>query len=338
MMQEPVTRRTFARRALVGSLGLTTLGAAACGSGSKSSSGSGKGNEALYAGDLAVTLYKSFADELPLVLAFSNKYLKEARLNLKVVDFASGADAVRAIATGTRLGTSGVFTALGAYAAGLKTIRMVGSLYRESSLVFMVKPDSPITSVAQLRGKTLGLVGGTSLTNYAAVEMLKGAGLSLDDVKEVSTKAAPDALTALQNGVIDCAWGQPPLATRADLQNQVRVLWAAKENLPPLTNSGLFADAKFIEQNGDVVKAFVGAVKRGQGAIQGDSAAAAKAYAKTSGVDPDVAAAVIKAMAPGFGLGLDRGGIENNIRAGEAVGLYKRGAVSYDEFVDAQFV
>jgi ABC-type nitrate/sulfonate/bicarbonate transport system substrate-binding protein len=338
MMQGSVTRRTFARQALAGGLGLTVLGTAACGSQKSSGSGSGKGaGGTLYSGALAVTLYTSFADELPLVLAFANGYFDDARLDLKVTNFASGADAVRAIATGTHLGTSGVYTALGAYAAGLKSLRMVGALQRENSLVFMVKPDSPITSVAQLKGKKLGLVGGTSSTNYGAGAMLKAAGLSLDDVTQVSTKAASDALTALENGVIDCGWGQPPLSTRAVLKKQARVLWAASDNLPPLTNSGLFADAKFAEEHRDVVQAFVGAVKRGQDAIHADPAAAAKAYAKTSGVEPDVAAAVIKSMAPGFDIGLDRAGIENNIRAAETVGLYKPGSVTYDEFVDARF-
>lgn len=330
-MSESVKRRTRFRRAFAGLIGLTMmLGMGACSSGEN-------GDKTLYSGDLAVTDYTGFIDMLPIVVAFENGYFKDAGLDLHMTSFGSGADVMRAMASGAQLGAAGIFTSLGAYASGMDSIRMVGSLQHKNALVFMTDADSPITSVAELKGHTLGVTGGTSSTDYAASEMLKSAGLSKDDVSLVNVKSAADSLTALENGVIDSGWGLPPLATQAKMKGRARVLWDAASNLPPQTNSGLFARADFAKEHSDVVHAYVDAVRRAIDAIHADPAAAAKIYAKASGVELDVANAAVQALAPGFAIGLDRKGIENNIQGGHEVGLYDPDSVTYDNFVDPQF-
>jgi sulfonate transport system substrate-binding protein len=67
-----------------------------------------------------------------------------------------------------------------------------------------VLKDSPIRSVADLRGKRVAVTAGTG-TQYFVLQWLASAGLNYSDIVPVSL-APPEALAALRTGKID-AWG-----------------------------------------------------------------------------------------------------------------------------------
>jgi len=331
-----VDRRLFLKGGIYGAGVLATVGIAGCGGNSASSqqkSGSGG-----YSGPLAVTLYTSFADSAPIVVAVDQGYFRDHGLNLTVTNYESGADAVRGIAAGSHMGTAGVFTALGAYAAGLKQFRLVGTLQRQNTLVFLVRSDSPIQSPAELKGKKIGLTGGTSATNYVADLMLKSVNLTLNDVTQVKTTSSATALTALENQVIDCAWSLPPLSTQAIEEKRVRLLYSPEGKIPPQTDSALFVDSAFLDSNAEVVKNYVAAIVAGQQYIRQQTDAAANIYSKVTKVSPSVSRTMLESLKSGYDIAIQRDGIENTISAGESVGLYKKGAVTYEEIVDARFV
>ncbi|AKU15093.1 phosphate/phosphite/phosphonate ABC transporter substrate-binding protein [Luteipulveratus mongoliensis] len=116
-----------------------------------------------------------------------------------------------------------------------------------------VKKDSPITSVAQLRGKqvALGSTGSTSGDAFPRLAMRK-AGLQDSDVKLKYAGGHPQALLALTNGKVDAAeinTQQQATATEAGKfkASDYRQIWAS-DPIPndPITVSGKL-DPKFRE-------------------------------------------------------------------------------------------
>ena len=86
---------------------------------------------------------------------------------------------------------------------GLDTTARTGAI--------MVKADSPITDVKQLRGKPIAVTWHAG-TFYAAIEVLEAAGVPYDEIKLVH---ANDRLGALLNGEAEAAALMEPLVSRA---------------------------------------------------------------------------------------------------------------------------
>lgn len=100
--------------------------------------------------------------------------------------------------------------------------------------IIVVRKDSPLRSVADLRGKTISPTTRGSVAHYLVVGELKRAGLGLDDVK-LAFLSPGDASAAFLTGNID-AWGTwGTYAARAQGTFGARVLTDGAG-----VNSGLF--------------------------------------------------------------------------------------------------
>jgi ABC-type nitrate/sulfonate/bicarbonate transport system substrate-binding protein len=331
-----VTRRVFVARSGLVLAGASLFGVAACGSDESTGASSTGGEPEIFKGDLAVVAYHGIANAAPIIMAVTQGFFTQNRLEVTIEDFGAGADAARATASGSRIGSVGVLTGMGAYSAGLDQLRIISPLLEQLTVVFLVRADSTLTTPADLKGKTLGVQGATSVLNYLASEMLKTVDLTLDDVETIDTGAAPDALTALENKVVDCCWGAPPLALQAAKEGRVKVFFEPSKQLPPMTEQAIFADAGFIQENPDVVKRYVDAIDQGKQFIKENTEKAAEIYSSETKLAPDLSLEMLQIISPGMGTAFNREGIENNIRAGESLGIFKN-KVLYDEIVDEQF-
>ncbi len=86
----------------------------------------------------------------------------------------------------------------------------------------VVPKDSPIKSVADLKGKKVAVAEGSS-ANYNLLAQLAKAGLSYDDI-EVKTLQPADALAAFSNKHVD-AWAiWDPYTSQAELEADARIL------------------------------------------------------------------------------------------------------------------
>ncbi len=153
----------------------------------------------------------------------------------------------------------------------------------------LVKADSPIKTVGDLKGHKLAFKRGSSAHNVA-LQVLRTAGLSLDDVDLVDL-APPDAGPAFANGSID-AWSiWDPYTAVAEQDPATRVLATADGVLP---SYGFFlANGSFAQQHGDVLVQFLDALKVVGKAAQSDLDGTVAAFAAATGLDP----AVLKVVA-----------------------------------------
>jgi sulfonate transport system substrate-binding protein len=232
-LAERPTRRTLAVAAAVS---LATLTAAACSSSpsssassassvsssaSASSTGTSSANQAsvsgvtLHIGDQAGTGAEALLTAAGLI----------GKLPFKVAwsDFTSGPPMLQAMGAGA-VDVGGVGNAPPVFAAaGGDKIAIVGA-YQANPLgsALLVPKNSPITSVAQLRGKRIAVAQGSS-ADYHLLTVLTKAGLTVHDVTLTYLQPA-EGLAALSSGHVD-AWDiWSPFVEQAEVQDNARAL------------------------------------------------------------------------------------------------------------------
>jgi ABC-type nitrate/sulfonate/bicarbonate transport system substrate-binding protein len=249
------------RRQFLAGVGGTalTLALAACGSGSSSSSSKGTATAAVGANGLEKSSlnYQNFAIVLNLPeLADDLGYLKPLTLNRRGTA-TTGPAMIQATAAGD-LDFGGSFYAgiIAANQAG-NGIRSVVDYIGNAGAAgggLWVLDDSPIHTVADLRGKKIGVTVGT-LFELTIDLLAKKAGLSTDDYQKVAM-AGPAMEPALRKGQVDAI----PLATllqdTAVSHGGIRRIARDDAVLGTAGTCGLFFTDDFIAKNPKTVRHF----------------------------------------------------------------------------------
>lgn len=125
------------------------------------------------------------------------------------------------------------------------------------SVYWAVKDDSPIHSVADLKGKTVGVsILGAGI--YAPlVQMLQKNGIDpKTDVKMVETGFAPSE-DAIRSGRVDVGVLIQPFAARAEAKGGLRKLFSVADQQPNFVHILEACRKDFVDKNPDLVKAYV---------------------------------------------------------------------------------
>jgi ABC-type nitrate/sulfonate/bicarbonate transport system substrate-binding protein len=131
------------------------------------------------------------------------------------------------------------------------------------SVYWAVKDESPIKSIADLKGKTVGIsvLGGGTYGPFAM--LLNGAGVDPQkDIKlvEVGFALSEDAVRA---GRVDAVNMNQPFAARAEAKGGLRKLFALSQAMPNIVHILDACRADFVEKNPDAVKAYVRDLTKG---------------------------------------------------------------------------
>lgn len=133
----------------------------------------------------------------------------------------------------------------------------VGERLGSFSVYWAVKDDSPIKTVADLKGKTVGIsiIGGGTHGPFAL--MLRKAGLDPDkDIKlvEVGFALSEDAL---RSGRVDAVNMNQPFAARAEAKGGTRKLFSLSEAVPNIVHILEACRKDFVDKNPELVTAYV---------------------------------------------------------------------------------
>ena len=93
------------------------------------------------------------------------------------MSFPGGTDVVRAIQSKMAFGQAATIPTIIAHEKAIKDIRLLSGSYPDPEVVFLVKKDSPLKSVEDLKGKKVGISEPGSNRTYFATKMLTDAGL-----------------------------------------------------------------------------------------------------------------------------------------------------------------
>ena len=207
--------------------------------------------------------------------------LKPRGIAVEWNEFTSGPPLLEALGAGALdFGATGDVPPLFAQAAGGDLLYVAATKGAVDGSAILVKADSPIKTLADLKGKKLAFKRGSSAHNFA-LKALQSVGLGLDDVTALDL-SPPDAAAAFAGRQLD-AWAiwDPYYAVTVQDPN-VRVV-ATTEGIVDAWSYYL-ANGSFTKQNPHVVAEVIDELGKAGAAAQANLDETAKAISAVNGV------------------------------------------------------
>jgi ABC-type nitrate/sulfonate/bicarbonate transport system substrate-binding protein len=130
-------------------------------------------------------------------------------LNANVIH-ARGAVPVQALVSNSvEFGAFGGPSAVAAVLAGSDLV-FIAAKGNFAVMSIWVRQDSPIKTIADLKGKTLGVTRAGSASHTIARLALKSGGIGESEVKYLHHPGLPEAFISLDRGLVDASFGSPP--------------------------------------------------------------------------------------------------------------------------------
>jgi len=214
---------------------------------------------------------------LPLTIAESLGYFKAEGLDVTIADFAGGSRALQAVVGGSADVVSGAFEhTLNMQAKGQK-LRAFVLQGRAPQVVLGINPKTlpNFKSVADLKGKKIGVTAPGSSTNVMANFVLAKAGLKPSDVSIIGVGAASGAVAAMRAGQIDAISNLDPVITLLQRSGDLKIISdtrivaeADRVFGGPMPAGCMYAPQSFIDKNPATTQAIANAIVRADKWIQ----------------------------------------------------------------------
>ena len=182
------------------------------------------------------------------------KALEPLGFSVEWTEFPAGPQLLEGLNVGAiDFGSTGEAPPIFAQAAGAPLVYVAHEPPAPKGEAILVKPDSPIASLADLKGKKVALNKGSNV-HYLLVKALESANIAYKDVETVFLPPA-DARAAFEQGSVD-AWAiWDPFQAAAEAATNARTLTNG-ENL--VANHQFYLGAKpFVDANPKIVDALV---------------------------------------------------------------------------------
>ena len=214
---------------------------------------------------------------LPLTIAEQLGYFKAEGLDVKIVDFSGGSQALRALVGGSADVVSGAFEHTVNMQPKGQKLRAVVLMGRAPQIVLGINPKTMpnFKTVADLKGKKIGVTAPGSSTNVMANFVLAKAGLKPSDVSIIGVGAGAGAVAALRSGQIDAMANLDPVISLLTRGNELKIVSdtrivaeADKVFGGPMPAACLYLPQTFIDKHPRTVQALVTAIVRANQWIQ----------------------------------------------------------------------
>lgn len=195
-----------------------------------------------------------------------------------VIPTQGGGTTVRSTtAGGIGYGVVSLSAAISAIRAG-EDIKIVNAgVYSTGESVIVTMPNSPVKTLADLRGKSIGITNPKSLTEQIVVTALEHEKLAANSVQRHAFGSISGALTALESGAADAAVIVEPVWSLR--RSKYRMVFDSR-NLPKFVTIVGIATGDLIREKPDQLRAILQARRAAVKSIYADPAAAAKSIAK----------------------------------------------------------
>ena len=220
---------------------------------------------------------KSLLYYLPLTIAEEKGYFKDEGLDVTIVDFAGGSKALQAVVGGSADVVSGAFEhTLNMQFKG-QPMRAFVLQGLAPQIVLGINPKTmpDFKSVADLKGKKIGVTAPGSSTNVLVNFVLAKAGLKPSDVSFVGVGAGSGAVASMRAGQIDAISNLDPVISLLESTGDLKVVTDTRNvNVAeevfggPMPGGCLYAPQAFLDENPKAVQALVNAMVRADKWIQ----------------------------------------------------------------------
>jgi len=296
--------------------------------------------------ELAIGNYGVSANGMPFGVALAKDYFKDEGLNITgLISSAGGGTSLRNMLAGGGVpyGEVNPGVIVSAILAGADLRIISDNVLTVAEFVWAVKPDSPIKSVKDFKGKKIGYTNPRSTSQALAMMLLTSAGFKPDDAELVKTGGFGEGIAALESGQIDIAPITEPLWSK--VKGKYRAVVVASDILPPLDNVVGVATVEMLEKKGDFIRAVIRARRKAVQFMKARPDEAAEIVAKQYNIDLEVAKSAVRNLTtsttkgvPYWGEGeIHLDGLKRMIEAQRSVGAIT-GEVDYSKIIDTRFL
>ncbi|MES2942611.1 MAG: ABC transporter substrate-binding protein [Pseudomonadota bacterium] len=209
---------------------------------------------------------------LPLTISEQLGYFKAEGLDIEISDFSGGARALQAVVGGSADICSGAFEHTINLQAKNQMYRAFVLQGRAPQIAFGVSTRTmpSYKSIADLKGKKIGVSAPGSSTNMMANLVLSRGGLQASDVSFIGVGTSAGALTALRSGQIDAMSNTDPVMTMLEQKGEVKIISDTRTLKGTIDVFGgampaacLYASHEFIQKNPNTCQALANAIVHG---------------------------------------------------------------------------
>ncbi|MGZ5156459.1 MAG: ABC transporter substrate-binding protein [Caldimonas sp.] len=214
---------------------------------------------------------------LPLTIAETQGYFKDEGLEVTIADFAGGSRALQALVGGSADVVSGAFEHTINMQVKGQRLRAFVLQGRAPQIVLGINPKTMpgFKSVAELKGKKLGVTAPGSSTNVLANFVLAKAGLKPGDVSIIGVGAGSGAVAAMRAGQIDAISNLDPVITLLSRSGDLKILSDTRVVAEadrvfggPMPSGCLYTQQSFLDKNPATAQALANAIVRADKWIQ----------------------------------------------------------------------
>ncbi|AFZ22672.1 ABC transporter, substrate-binding protein, aliphatic sulfonates family [Cylindrospermum stagnale PCC 7417] len=280
------TIRSFALLFAVG-LGLT-LAISACSANTSDNQGTtpaGSRNAAVSSTLVRIGYQKASTILYALKVKGELEKLTASGVSVTWSEFPAGPPMLEALNAGSiDFGYTGEAPPIFAQAAGIPLVYVAYDPWSTKAEAILVPKDSPIKSVAELKGKKVAFVKGSNV-NYLLVKALSKAGIEYSEIQPVTLSPA-DARAVFEGKKVD-AWAiWDPYLAAAEAATGARILTDATGLA---ANRGYYLAAKsFVDKHPDALNIVLDQVKKVSGWAKNNPAEVAKLLSPALGIDASV--------------------------------------------------
>ncbi|MDP3835668.1 MAG: ABC transporter substrate-binding protein [Hydrogenophaga sp.] len=214
---------------------------------------------------------------LPLTIAEQLGYFKAEGLDVTIADFAGGSRALAAVVGGSADVVSGAFehTVNMQFKGQPMRAFVLQGLAPQIVLGINPKTMASYKTIADLKGKKIGVTAPGSSTNVMVNFVLAKAGLKPSDVSIVGVGAGSGAVAAMRAGQIDAMSNLDPVVTLLQRSGDMKIISdtrivAESEKVfgGPMPAGCLYAPQPFLDKNPNTAQALTNAMVRASKWIQ----------------------------------------------------------------------
>src|SRR5262245_41180604 len=245
--------------------------------------------------EIAVGNYGVSANGMPFGVALAKGYFKDEGLNITgLISSAGGGTSLRNMLAGGGVpyGEVNPGVVVSAILAGADLKIISDNVLTVAEFVWAVKPDSPIKSIKDFKGRKIGYTNPRSTSQALALMLLQSVGYKESDAELVKTGGFGEGIAALDSGQVDVAPITEPLWSK--VKHKYRAGVTASEALPPLDNGVGVTTVENAEKRGDFLRAVIRARRKAVQFMKAHPDEAAEIVAKQYNIELDVAKSAVR--------------------------------------------
>ena len=244
--------------------------------------------------EIVVSNYGVTTNGMPYAVAMAKGFFKQQGANVTgILSSDGGGTTVRTLLGGNlAFGEVNPTATVIAIQQGADLKIVSDNVQTVAEFIWAVKPDSPIKTAADLKGKKIGYTNPRSTSQALAILVLEKAGLKPSDAELVKTGGFGEGIVALDLGAVDITPIPEPLWSIH--QAKYRAVVRASELLPPLDNVVGVTTGKAAATRGDFIRAVIRARRQAVDYMYANPDESAEIIAKAYNLSPDVAKSAVK--------------------------------------------